>query len=82
MLIRLFHCQDVWYTLVDITMIKGQMTSLLNIETSNGLSLELSPVDDMLTVQSKWEQRFIFSVDSEERKFIFTVIYPFVHPVH
>ena len=79
MLIRLFHCQDVWYTLVDITMIKGQM--LLNIETSNGLSLELSPVDDMLN-QSKWEQRFIFSVDSAERKFIFTVIYPFVHPVH
>ena len=53
-----------------------KVTLLLNTETSNGLSLELLPVDDMVTVQSKWEQRFISSVDTIQRKFIFSIIYP------
>ena len=57
-------------------MVKLQVTLLLNTKTSNGLSLELSPMADMLTVPSKWEQRFISSVDSIQRKFILPVIYP------
>ena len=61
-------------------MVKLLATSLLNTETLNGLSLELSSLDDMVTVQSKWEHRFIFWVDSIPSKLTLSVIHPAISP--
>ena len=70
-----FQHQKVSYTLVDIIMMKVQMTSLLNTKTLNGADSETLPADDMLIDQSRWAQRFIFLEDSTYRKKYF-FIYP------
>ena len=54
LIILLFHFQAVLYILVEWMI--GRLMGLSNTRTKNGNFLENLPVDDGVTVQSKWDQ--------------------------
>ena len=68
MLTLSFQHTSVLYTLAAITTTKVKTIWLLNIKIWNGPSLAAFQGHDMLTVQSKWIRKFIFSVDTKKRK--------------